>query len=223
MRRSRGFTLLEMIVALVLLSLIMASTVAAMRTFGNTGATVEKLTGRVEEIRAVSDFLRRSIGDAMPVYRAPGAGAGFLEDDRGGIFFLGDDRHMFWVAPLVAGTAHGGMHAMELRVEDDALQLRWQPYRPDGTLGAWPEAGARTLVSGVEALRIDYRGDYGQPWESVWTGTEAHPVAVRINLVAAGRHWPELVIRANGAALNQWGGAASGATRGTWNTGALNR
>jgi len=223
MRRLRGFTMIEMLIALVLLTLIMASTVAAMRTFGNTGATVEQLTDRVEEIRAVSDFLRRSIGDAAPVLRAPEAAAGFIDDDRGGVFFVGDDSHLTWVAPLVAGAGHGGMHTLELRVADEVLQLRWQPYHPDGTLGDWPEAGTRTLVDQVEELRIDYLGDYGQPWEESWPGAETQPVAVRINLRAAGRYWPELIIRASGAGLHQWGEADSGSPRGIWSSGALNR
>ena len=39
MRRTRGFTLLEVLVALSLLTLVMVAVLASMRTLGNTRAT----------------------------------------------------------------------------------------------------------------------------------------------------------------------------------------
>ena len=47
MRRGRGFTLVEVMIALVIFSMIMVATISALRAFGNTRLTVERLTGRV--------------------------------------------------------------------------------------------------------------------------------------------------------------------------------
>ena len=41
MRQSRGFTLVEVIVALGILSLIMLATVSGYRTLGNTASTID--------------------------------------------------------------------------------------------------------------------------------------------------------------------------------------
>ena len=78
MRPARGFTLIEMMIALTLFSMMMLAIVAAMRTLGNTQSTLEQVTGRVDEIRGVSEFLRNSLSMAMPVVRlgSPGEAAG---------------------------------------------------------------------------------------------------------------------------------------------------
>jgi general secretion pathway protein J len=70
--RLRGFTLIEVMIALTLLSMIMVAIIAAMRTFGNTKATIQQVTNRVDEIRVVSEFLRKTIGSAMPVLQQGG-------------------------------------------------------------------------------------------------------------------------------------------------------
>ena len=64
-RRRRGFTLIEMSVALVVLSLIMLATVTALRTLGNTQVAVDRLTLRNDEIRSVSSFLRDALESAI--------------------------------------------------------------------------------------------------------------------------------------------------------------
>ena len=53
-----GFTLVEVVVALTILSLIMLATVTALRTLANTQGTLERVTARIDEVRTVSGFLR---------------------------------------------------------------------------------------------------------------------------------------------------------------------
>ena len=69
----RGFTLVEVVVALAVLSLIMLATVTGLRTLGNTQVAVDRQVDRVSELRAVSSFLRDSFGAAVT-----GSGGGGL-------------------------------------------------------------------------------------------------------------------------------------------------
>ena len=62
---NRGFTLVEVMVALSILSLLLLATISALRTFGNTQVSVEKLTNRVDEVRTVSGFLRDTLQSAV--------------------------------------------------------------------------------------------------------------------------------------------------------------
>lgn len=202
MNRARGFTLLEVMISLTLLSLVMVATLAALRTFGNTRSTVTEVTGRVDEIRGVSEFLRNSIGAAMPVMRAGVTTERFTDGLEFGTHFTGDATYIEWVSPLVAGADMGGVFIMRLALVDDKLQLQWLPYRRDLEEAQWSVAEPRSLVGEVDEFEIGYLAAYGQQWQETWTPATQNPVAVRINLRNAGRYWPELIIRLSGAPLN---------------------
>ena len=55
---SRGFTLIEVVVSLAILSLVLLGTVTGLRTLGNTQVSLERVTQRADEVRTVSAFLR---------------------------------------------------------------------------------------------------------------------------------------------------------------------
>ena len=65
MPKSRGFTLIEVIVALGIFSLIMLATVSGYRTLGNTASTIDRMTDRTDELRSVSAFLRDALENAV--------------------------------------------------------------------------------------------------------------------------------------------------------------
>lgn len=202
MNRGRGFTLIEVMVALTLLSMIMVATIAAMRTLGNTRTSVGQLTGRVDEIRIVSEFLRNTIGAAMPVTRVGNAEAMFTEGASYGTYFAGDAASLIWVAPLVAGADMGGVFVLYLTLVDETLELRWLPYQSDVQALDWSAVEPRKLLQSVEEFQVGYLAAYGQDWLDVWEGSQRNPVAVRINIRSAGKYWPELVIRLSGAEMN---------------------
>ena len=63
--RARGFTLVEVIVALAILSLVMLATVSGFRTLGNTATTISRMTDRSDELRSVSSFLRDAFENSV--------------------------------------------------------------------------------------------------------------------------------------------------------------
>ena len=65
MRRSAGFTLLEVLLATALLAMALTLAFATLRAAGATAQRGEALAERNERSRAVSDFLRRRIGGAQ--------------------------------------------------------------------------------------------------------------------------------------------------------------
>lgn len=202
MNRGRGFTLIEVMVALTLLSMIMVATIAAMRTLGNTRTSVAQLTGRVDEIRVLSEFLRTTIGAAMPVARVGHSETTFAEGASYGTYFGGDAASLIWVAPLVAGADMGGVFIMYLARVDETLELRWLPYQKDVQAIDWGTVEPRKLLQAVEEFQVGYLAAYGQDWLDVWESSQRNPVAVRINIRASGKYWPELVIRLSGAEMN---------------------
>ena len=62
---SRGFTLVEVMVAISVVALIMLTTVAGFRTLGNTASTISLMTDRSNEMRSVSTFLRDAFENSV--------------------------------------------------------------------------------------------------------------------------------------------------------------
>lgn len=202
MRGARGFTLLEVMVATTLLSMVVVATLAAMRTFGNTRATLDQVTGRVDEVRAVSEFLRGRLTAAMPVARLGGSVNDVRANGSYGTYFLGDSRQVTWVAPFVAGTSLGGVFVMRLEHTDGVLTLRWAPYQREADDIDWARIKPRVLARSVESFEVGYLATYDGDWEAQWLGAQENPVALRLSVQASGRYWPELVVHLGGAALN---------------------
>ncbi|MEZ5566810.1 MAG: prepilin-type N-terminal cleavage/methylation domain-containing protein [Halioglobus sp.] len=201
MTHSRGFTLLEMVVSLALFSMMTLAIISAMRTFGNTQATLEEVTGRVDEARAVSGFLRDSIGAAMPVVRL----GNFAADQRGGqygTYFRGGAGELTWVAPLVAGANLGGAFVMHLARVEDRLELRWHPYLRETSAINWEEQPPRVLLNSVTAFEVGYLGAFRGEWLQEWMPGQNLPLAVRLNIKANERFWPELVVGLSGQSMN---------------------
>jgi general secretion pathway protein J len=193
--RTRGFTLIEVMIALTLLSMIMVATIAALRTFGNTKVTLEQMTNRVDEIRVVSGFLRNTIGAAMPVMRV-GAIDDTLEDAAGfGTYFWGGPTHLVWVSRLVAGASLGGAFVMQVTYRDDKLEIQWHPYVRSVEALHGDDVQSRVLLDDVEEFELGYLPAFGDEWVDEWAGIGANPVAVRMNIKSRGKYWPELVMR----------------------------
>ena len=194
----RGFTLLEVLIAATLLGLVMTALVASMRTFGNTRATIEQVTGRIDEVRTVSGFLRGAIGAALPLERPEIFRDIDSDVPSNATFFQGSSEELVWVSPVVAGSRLGGAYAIQLAREQDKLVMRWHPYRMDISEQAWSDLPARTLLDAVDAFEVAYLPDYGQAWEEAWEPQVSSPAAVRLTIQADGRFWPDLVIRLSG-------------------------
>jgi len=200
--RVRGFTLVEVMVALTLLSMIMVATIAAMRAFGNTKTTIKQVTDRVDEVRVVSEFLRNTIGGAMPLLRVGVMDHTFNEGADLGTYFWGDSTEMMWVSPLVAGADLGGAFVMRMTFVDGKVELKWHPYEASIEAFTWGELEPRVLLDDVEEFELGYLSAYGGEWVQEWPGFDANPVSVRLNIKSRERYWPELVVRVDAGELN---------------------
>lgn len=192
-----GFTLVEVVVSLAILSLIMVATVAALRTFGNTQGAVDTMTSRVDDIRSVSRFLRDTLDGAVVASEQGGTlSLGPGSNVRPPPYFRGAADFVAWKAPIMFGEAYGGVFLVRVAREGEQLVLRWR--EPAGKTDeediAWAEAPSRILLDELETLELAYQGEFDQPWQTVWD-EEGSPALVRMTIRAGGRFWPELVLR----------------------------
>lgn len=188
-----GFTLVEVVVALSILSLVLVGTVTGLRTLGNTQAALERKTVRVDEVRSVSGFLRDLMESAVV-----GSGSGGLTLGGGGreaAHFRFEEEFVEWKTIILFGEAFGGSFVVRVVSENNSLVLRWRETddherKPDD----WDDAPSRVLVRDLEDFEISLRQEYDTDWTSAWGGSKP-PALVRMQIKSAGRYWPDLIMQ----------------------------
>lgn len=168
-RRSRGFTLLELLVVMVLLAMVMTGLISAMRTMAQTEAKVDQRLERLNELRTAHAFLAQTLGGVSGArVDAPG-GIGKTE-----VPFKATADTVVWVGILPARPNVGGRYFFRLAVEPfdagDALALRLAPCDANFTPPEWSTAERHLLASGVARLGIQAQGTppQGHEGQSTW-------------------------------------------------------
>lgn len=188
-----GFTLVEVMVALTILSLVMVVTVTGFRTLGNTQVSIDRMTDRVDEIRSVSSFLRDAfeatvVGDDNEGLTL-GGGGGSSSDG----FFRIAEQGVEWRSALLFGEAFGGSFYLRLVKQDDALVLQWQ--EPRGRRPSpWTDSQSRVVIDQVEAFTVAYKREPDGPWQEQWDRSISTPSLIRLSIKSSGRYWPDLIM-----------------------------
>ena len=190
--QQRGFTLVEVMVSLTVLSLVMLATVSAMRTFANTQATIERKIYRVDEIRSVSSFLRDAL--QSNVIDVGGGGLSLGGSIAQKAYFRGDSGGMAWKAPMSFGEGYGGTFLIRLAPESGQLVLRWLLADDDieDEEIDWAGAEHRPVIDNLEGFDLAYKLNPEEGWQEGIV-VDTPPLAVRMSIKSSGRFWPELI------------------------------
>jgi general secretion pathway protein J len=178
----RGFTLLEILVALAVFGFLLAGLSQTVR-FGLTGWRQQaRLSAGRTDLEAVDRTLRSIIENL-----APGEEGGTAPIAGSPSSFTGITRLRVPGAdpiPLEAGLAVSGTR----------LVLRWRPYHHAEPLGPQAPPQETELVDGVARLGISYWQSSGQ-WTASWQQPEL-PLLIRLRVSFAGDNparWPDIV------------------------------
>ncbi|MFC7739022.1 type II secretion system protein J [Roseomonas sp. GCM10028921] len=187
--RDAGFTLLEILVALVVLGFLIAgltqSTRFGLRALDRQAARA----ATVGELEAVDRVLRRLVEGIDP---------GNAREDP---VVEGDQRSLRMVTDLGAAAAALGDGATEVRltVESGRLVMLWVPARHVTPLASPPPPRREVLLEGIVALDLAYwgppQGGGAAAWQDAWAPPSL-PAMVRLRLVFprdSGRRWPDIV------------------------------
>lgn len=198
--RRRGFTLIEMIVALAIVSLMSVAMLQAWRFSQRALTQTTRVDAAVHEVAATQRLLRRIVEHAYPFETgatvAPGAPRGLMGQSRG-----------FTVTAPAPGLTGGvGMYRYDVALTDGGdLEVSWELDR-NGAPDTESRGAARreTLLGGVESMSVEYlelvergNGEIESFWHETWVDKPALPALVRIRLKFSDgdRHtWPELVV-----------------------------
>ncbi len=195
--RSAGFTLVEFLVAIMILTLFMTVSLGAVRVASRSWSAGQERADATEQMRAVADFLRRQFAELPPLTIGEG------RDER--LAFIGAGEGVLFVASAPQFSGGPGFVTYILRAESvdgtKRLTLRYAPFDPGKDELVVPESGERiVLAQGLGTIEFRY---YGAPtegdvveWLDAWPDdAEAYPRAVHVRTSGAEQHggWPDLV------------------------------
>ena len=219
---SCGFTLVELLIALAMVSMIAVLLFAGLRVGSRTWDLVEVSADRVGAVRLANGFLRRTLSQARTT--------SLVFDGEQIAVFAGDAEGVEYAAPLSDHVGAPGLYVLRLQVGGDGSQRaliltrwlihpevlegklegvpKWEPFKQDSlmALGDVPldrdaAAGAfgrALLLEGVQEIAIDYygvlAGETDPEWHKEWLGQPALPALIRIHLTTVDQTWPDLIV-----------------------------
>ena len=177
-RRDRGFTLLEVIIALGIAAAALGITFGAARMGLAAWHRGEARAESLQHARSLVALLEQVVGGAFP-YRS---GAG----DSGRLVFEGEPERLglVTIVPAAAPGASIAFVAVRIAREDDGLAVRQRALPARDALEGAPSVLRDPAVT---ALRFRYlRGEDGT-WSDRWDGADDHglPAAIEVTLATA--------------------------------------
>ena len=192
-----GFTLIEVLLATVLLATALALAFATLRAATATAQRGEAIAQRSERMRAVEQFLRRRIGGTRPV--------GFGMDEANGVplRFIGEPDRLRFVADLPDYLGRGGPYLHDLTVVDGdggrQLRIAFSLVMAGETFEEPDPRPPEVLATRLQSARFRYRtltneGAVGE-WLDRWETADRLPLQVEVTLQdLEGRRWPPVIV-----------------------------
>lgn len=194
--RSLGFTLVELLVVLTLLSLMVLAMVSAFRTVAQSQERVDNKLTQIEDYRLAVGFIRDTLGRISARRQVRG-----MDEKTSSYLFAGATDVVTWVGVMPARYGSGGRHFFRLGLENvegqARLVLRFAPWEPGAAaFPDWAAADSRILADEVQALSMRYENDREEPpaWGVGWADPTQLPGRIAIDIATVAGDWPTLVI-----------------------------
>lgn len=200
-RRGGGFTLLETVLAIVLLAVLIGAGYSGIRAAAKAMGSGEISVERTNRLRVSQEFMRHQISRILPLAYDHDGGTGENK------VFEGSRDLMRFVAPMPGYLSHGGAYVQTIelkRTSGNTMQLYFSNailtgYDPKKLTPS--DLDPQVLIDQIKSGRFEYRtyneqGELGA-WTDRWEDSSRTPVMVRIQLEMAREAlvaWPEMQI-----------------------------
>jgi prepilin-type N-terminal cleavage/methylation domain-containing protein len=185
-RFKRGFTLIEVLIALALSVMLAALLFNALHTYALTAATGHKHVAARQLSESIFQFIRAQLREAVPLVVNTG--------DARQILFYGDERKIAFVGYIPSHRSAGGLHHNLLEISgtppNQTLSFTYERLAVDGdfaleTFADIDTGDARTLMDAA-SIEFEYFGTAGsradREWSRNWSGGDRLPELIRIRI-----------------------------------------
>ena len=186
--RQEGMTLVEVVIATLVLAMILLGLVTSMRTFSDTYTSLRAVNQRASARSEVTSFLRHSLREA--IYSGNGS-------------FRVGGTGMVWRAPLDRLGAAGGILWLKLTRAGDTLTLDFAKQQSDAGANAdseyepsWGQMiPSQTLLEDVKSFSVSVRLKGNEDWRGTLDEQLGYlPQAVMLEWEFSDGSWPPLVV-----------------------------
>ena len=184
-RQVSGFTLIEVLIAVSLLSGILLLLYSTLFTAGKSYHAGQDKIDQNEQYRIATRFIRRQIEQLHPIL--------WMGKEKRELAFLGESGRLGFIAPLPAYRGGGGLHLQIITTEstqNDQPELRfYYRYADPGMMEfpSLPKANMEMtpLLYGINKLEFSYFGQKDlkelPAWYSSWENENRLPDLIRIS------------------------------------------
>ncbi|MCX7097266.1 MAG: prepilin-type N-terminal cleavage/methylation domain-containing protein [Methylococcales bacterium] len=191
----RGFTLIEVLIALTLLSIMVVLLFSSLKICADSWEKGEDKITDVNEIAVVYGFFQRHLSVAQPYWDD------FSEEDARTFSFQGQVQSLQFVSSFPASAGRSGLQLFTLTFleenQDRFIKITLTPFFPATEGEGWHKEEV-TLIKHVSEFSLAYfdsvDGAEGT-WEEEWLERENLPRLIKINIkLENGRFWPEMIV-----------------------------
>jgi general secretion pathway protein J len=194
MLRSRGFTLIEVLVALALMAMIATILIASLQIGGHTWQRVTRVTTQIEDIAQTQSILRQQLS-TLYLYQSSAS-------ERSATPSLVSDGHRLEFSSLAPLAQADGIWRYQIALigSSGTLVIRSRHDRNGSTVPAPLDWSQETLLKSVVNFTIQFwlkPEDAPGRWVDQWVDSNALPRLIRVDIAFAPsdpRRWPPLYV-----------------------------
>jgi len=209
--RDKGFTLVELLLAVTLLSILLALAYGGLHAATRATDRGQTILEESSRLRMVHQFVRKQLNQAIPLSFSQQEGdvaQGQVQE-----VFLGNASSIRFVGPMPGYLGFGGPQVQQLSLVpgDHGLELVLEHALVQGfEESRLTERDPILLIDHIDSAAFSFLGrdDSGEllPWSSQWEETDKMPVAVALDIdfeEGAYTQWPLLVaaVRIDGSVV----------------------
>ncbi|MEI6746016.1 MAG: prepilin-type N-terminal cleavage/methylation domain-containing protein [Methylococcaceae bacterium] len=199
MNKNAGFTLIEVLIAMTMLSLMVVLLFSSLTIGAKSWEQGEKKIADVNEIAVVQQFFNHHLAHATPQWND-------FDPEKDRVFsFQGKKKSLQFVAAFPASAERAGLQLFNLELQEKNkkrfVNISLTPFFPLSEGEEWFQDDIE-LVRNVQNFELSYFGlndETGElVWQNEWLNKEQQPRLVKILLeFDDGRYLPEMIVALN--------------------------
>lgn len=233
LRGAMGFTLIEVLIAMTLLSIMVVLLFSSLRICAKSWEQGESKITEVNEVAIVHNFFQQHLSSAIPLsddfkdgtFAASRPEAGTATEQKDKTFsFQGKKQSLQFISVFPASAGRSGMQLFSVEPQqqdkEQVIKVSLTPFFPLTEGEEWRREEV-VLLRHVSDFTLAYFGSADgvdkSSWQDSWLEKKVLPQLVKINInTTNGVFWPEMIIDLKIA------GAAGSVAAGTSTIGNLN-